>query len=335
MKKAPTITDVARMLNLSVSTVSRVMNGRDRVSDETRKKVLDAVKKMNYVPNYAAVSIVKKQSKVIVALVPDLNTPFFLSVVQGIEEIAKSQGFFTMVFSSNGSSLEEHAFINGTMGRSVDGAIVIPSTPDLSFYTDYSKPIVFVDRFNNDYSFDSVSVDNFRGSYIAVEHMIKMGHKKIAIITGPKELNVGQERYWGFDQAMREYDIKPDDKYIRICDWTESDGYNNTKDLLNMEDPPTAIFAANENICRGILKAIHNLDIELGKDISLVGFDDNELAKFSNPKVTVISRATNEMGKIGASLLLEKINNKESHSIPQGICLPVKLIIRGSVKKLN
>ena len=334
MKKTPTITDVAKMLNVSVSTVSRVMNGRDRVSDETRKKVLDAVQKLNYVPNYAAVSIIKKQSKVIVAIVPDLNTPFFLNVVQGIEEITKSQGFFTMVFSSNGSSEEEYNFINGTMGRSVDGAIIIPSNPDLSFYKDYTKPVVFVDRFNDDYSYDSVVIDNFRGAYIAVEHLIQMGHRKIAIITGPKVLNIGKERYWGFDQAMRDNDVEINNDYICIDDWCESDGYNNTKKLLSLDRPPTAIFAGNENICCGILKAIHDLNIKLVKDISLVGFDDNELAVFSNPQVTVIRRATNEMGKIGATLLLDKINKKNSHSTPQRVSLPTQLIVRESVKKI-
>ena len=161
-----------------------------------------------------------------------------------------------------------------------------------------------------------------------------MGHIKIAIITGPKELNIGKERYWGFDQAMRENKIDINDKYICISGWAEADGYNNAKKLLGLDDPPTAIFAANENICCGILKAIHDLNMKLVKDISLVGFDDNELAQFVNPQVTVISRATNEMGKIGATILLEKISDKRKYSSPQRISLPTTLIVRDSVKRI-
>ncbi len=335
MKKTSTIKDVAKSLNVSISTVSRVMNGRDRVSSETRKKVMDAVQKLNYVPNYAAVSIVKKQTKVIVVLLPDLNTPFFLNVVQGIEEVAKSKGYFTMVFSTNGSHEEEYSFINGIMGRSVDGVIVVPSTPDLSFFKDYGKPIVFVDRFNDDYSFDCVVIDNFRGAYIAVEHLIRMGHTKIGIITGPKELNIGKERYWGYEQAMRDNKKDISSEYAFISGWMEKDGYDGASKMMRLPEPPSALFAANENICRGIIKAVKDMNMKFGEDISLVGFDDNELAQFVNPPVTVIDRASNEMGNIGATILLNKINNQRTSAMPQRISLPTKLLVRGSVKKLT
>ena len=334
MKKTATITDVAKMLNVSVSTVSRVMNNKDRVSPETRKKVLEAVKKLNYVPNYAAVSIVKKHTNVIVVILPNLSTRFFLSIVQGVEEVAKSKGYFTMVYSSNESSSEEYEFINGVMGRSVDGAIVVPSSTDLSFYHDYNKPVVFLDRFNDDYSFDSVVVDNFRGSYTATEHLIKNGHKKIGLITGPQELNIGKERYWGYEQALRDHKIEVDERYICISGWSEKDGYICTKKLLSMDDPPTAAITTNENLCRGFYKATAEMEIRLYDDISLVCFDDNLLAQLSRPQITVINRATNELGKTGAGLLLKKINESDPNALPRRVCLPSELIERGSVKRL-
>lgn len=334
MNKTSTIKDVAKYLNVSVSTVSRVMNDRDRVSNEMRKKVMDAVQKLNYVPNYSAITIIKKQTNVIVALVPDLDTPFFLNVVQGVEEVCKSLGYFTMVFSSDDNSEVESNFVNGIMGNFVDGIIVVPSTSDLSFYKEYNKPIVFIDRYNDDFSFDCVVIDNFRGSYIALEHLIQMGHKDIAIITGPKELNIGKERYWGFEQAIRDNNISIHEEYICISGWSESDGYIYAKKLLALAKPPTAIFAANENICRGVIKAINELNLTLAKDISLVGFDDNELARFVTPQVTVVNRATNEMGRIGAKILLDKIKNSTLKPTPQRISLPANLILRGSVKKM-
>lgn len=335
MKKTSTITDVAKFLNVSVSTVSRVMNGRDRVSSEMRKKVMDAVQKLNYVPNYAAVSIVKKRTNVIVVLVPDLNTPFFLNVVQGVENIAKSHGYFTMVFSTNGSLEEESNFINGIMGRSVDGIIAVPSSPDLLHFEDYDKPIVFVDRFNDNYSYDCVVIDNFKGAYTAVEHLVQMGHKKIAIISGPRELNIGKERYWGYDQAMRDNNLDIKDEYISIGGWSEKDGYDALSRFMRMMDPPTAIFATNENICRGVIKAAHDLNLKFVEDISLISFDDNELAQIVNPQISVVSRATNEMGNIGASILLDKIEERRNITLPQRISLPTQLIVRGSVRKIN
>ena len=334
MKKTATITDVAKMLNISVSTVSRVMNGKDRVSPETRKKVLEAVEKLNYVPNYAAVSIVRKHTNVIVVILPNLSTRFFLSIVQGVEEVAKSKGYFTMVYSSNESSSEEYEFISGIMGRSVDGAIVVPSSTDLSFYHDYHKPVVFVDRFNDDYSFDSVVVDNFRGSYMATEHLIKNGHKKIGLITGPQELNIGKERYWGYEQALRDNKIAIDERYACVSGWSEKDGYICTKNLLSLDDPPTAVITASENICRGFYKAIGELDVKLYDDISLVCFDDNLLAQLSRPQITVISRETTELGRTAAKLLLGKIGEDSPHTLPRRVCLPSELIKRGSVKRL-
>lgn len=332
MEKRTTIKDVAKLLNMSVSTVSRVANGRDRVSSDTRKKVMDAIKKLNYVPDYAAVSIVKKQSRVILVMVPDLDTPFFLKVVQGVEETASREGYFTMIFSSNCNRDEEYNLLNGMMGRSADGIIVIPSAPDFSYFQAVEKPIVFVDRYNDDYVFDCVVIDNFRGAYIAVEHLIEMGHEKIGVLSGPKDLNIGKERYWGYSQAMQDHNIKLVDDYISLIGWDEADGYNGVCRMLKASDPPTAFFAANENNCRGAIKALKDLNI---KDVSLIGFDDNELARFVDPPVTVVNRATSEMGRIGVTMLLDKIRNPRLEATPQRISLPTNLIVRGSVRKIK
>jgi len=334
MNKNITIKDVAKSLNISVSTVSRVMNGKDRVSGTTRKKVLEAIEKLDYVPNYAAVSIVKKQTKVIVVMLPDLGSRFYLDIVQGIEETAKSKGYFTMIFSSNGSSVEEADFINGIMGRFVDGIIAIPSSSDFSFFKNYGKPVVFVDRFNDDYSFDSVVVDNFNGARMATEHLIQNGHRNIALLSGPRDLNIGLERQRGYEQALRDHGIDIKQEYIRTTGCSEADGWQNTNQLLALPEPPTAVFAANENLCRGFYKALSEHHMWIVEDISLVCFNDNPLAQSMQPQITVIQRATNEMGKISATLLLNKIEQKDACVSPQRISLPVRLVVRGSVRNL-
>jgi len=331
MKKASTIKDVANMLGISVSTVSRVMNGQDRVSGEMRKKVLDAARKLNYVPSLAAVSVVKKQTKIVAALLPDLITPLYASILEGVEESARQRGYETLAILTHGSHDEETRFLEGMVGRSVDGIATVPASPDFSHYT---KPVVFIDRINDDDGVDSVVVDNFRGAYLAAEHLISRGHNKIAIIASEREFSTGHDRLLGFEQALRNKGLKIKPQYIYIGGGAEKDGYTGAFRLMHLDDPPTAIFAASEVLYRAVIVAMHDLKLRLGKDISLVGFEDGDLARSYSPGITVVSRASMDMGKIGANMLIEKITSG-SAPIGQQVSLPVRLIMRDSVRTLG
>ena len=334
MKKTTTIKDVAKTLGISVSTVSRVMNGQDRVSAAMRKKVLDTARRLNYVPSLAAVSVVRKQTKIVAALLPDLSAPLYSSILEGLEEAARARGYHTLTVLSHGSHEEEMRFLGGMVGHSVDGLLIIPASPVLSDYTRFSKPVVFIDRFSDEDGVDSVVVDNFRGAYLAAEHLISRGHSKIAIIASEREFSTGHDRVLGFEQALRNKSIRIKPQYICVGGGTEKDGYAGAFRLMHLEDPPTAIFAASEPLCRAAVTAMHDLKLRLGKDISLVGFEDSDLARTYSPGVTVVSRATGDMGKIGANMLIEKLT---SASTPAGqqVSLPVRLVIRESVRTVG
>lgn len=334
MNNEITIKDVARAANVSISTVSRVLNGLDRVSEHTRDKVMRVVEELGYVPNSIAISMVKKRTKMIVVMVPDIINPFYTSVIQGAEAVTKANGYFTFVFSTNDCLEEERDFLGGIMAKGVDGIITISSSKDYSFYRKLSKPIVTVDRYVDGYEIDGVVIDNYGGSYQACNHLIENGHRNIAIINGPRDFNIGNDRFRGYSDALRNHGIPINEDFIKSVKWDENDGYTATKQLMMLPNPPTAIFASNNLLCMGVIRAARDLELTLGNQLSLVGFDDNVLANFSIPSVSVIDRPTYEMGKQAAELLINKIGNKHLGKSGNKIVLNTHLISRGSVRKI-
>jgi DNA-binding LacI/PurR family transcriptional regulator len=334
--KEITIKDVAKQAGVSVATVSRVMNGRDRVSEATRKKILKIIEEMNFVPNTMAASMVNKKTNMLSVVVPEIQNPFYTAVIGGMVEVAKKEGFFTLVVSTNSDEAEEEEFFESFLGKNVDGIILIGTHKDAEFYRNIRKPTILVDRYINDCGHDGVLIDNFRGAYEATKHFVDYGHERIAIIDGAHDFNDGKDRYWGYRQAMHESGLTPDPAYHKQGNWLEEDGYRFTTELMQSEQPPTAIFAANNVICTGAIKAIRDLNLRIGEDISLIGFDDNELAQFVQPRVTVVSRPTREMGIQAAEMLIQKIKRepKERTKLKKMI-LDVELKKFGSVKRLK
>lgn len=333
MSKEITIKDVAKQAGVSISTVSRVLNGLDRVSVDTRSKVLKVAKALNYTPNNIAISMVKKSSRMIVVVVPDIKNPFYTAVIRGVEEIAKDSGYHMFVYATDEKVEEENELYNGVLGKIVDGVIAIPLSHDVQIYKNYYRPIVLVDRDLNDSELDEVVVDNFGGSYQITEHLIEKGHKDIAIILGSMDFNIGIERFNGFKKALSDNGISVNNDYVFEGSWEKENGYESTIKLLAADKKPTAIYATNNMICMGVIKALYDNKIKIGDEISLVGFDDNTLARFVNPTVTVIDRPTVEMGRVAARKLIEKIKNK--NSVPIKSTLGVRIISRNSVKTLN
>lgn len=334
MRANITIKKVAEYASVSISTVSRVFNGLDRVKPETYKRVMKAIEELNYSPNKVAVSMVKKKTMTIVIIVPSTINQFYTAVIQGVELIARKHGYLPFICSTNDNVQTERDFINDLISKNVDGFILVPCQDDTSFYKSIPKPVVFVDRHCENGEIDSVVIDNVGGSYRAVKHMLEYGHRKIAIINGHLDNN-GKERYWGYEQAIRDSGLSINPVYIKTGDWFEDNGYRSTNELLSLEDPPTAIFATNNLICQGVLKSCRDLKLEVGKDISLVGFDDHELARFVIPSISVVDRPMIEMGTCSAEILLRKIKNMEDADQPQKVVLGTKFISRGSVKRLD
>lgn len=335
MNRDTTIVDIAEKAGVSISTVSRVINNTGRIGEATRKKVLKIVGEMNYVQNNLAVSMVLKKTNMIGIIVPDIFTPFYAEVIQGAEAVAKAAGFSMIVFASGSSEDEERGFFHGRVSKMVDGIISIPFANKPDIYAGMHKPLVFVDRYVDNLPVDSVVIDNFGGAYTLTDHLIKRGHQRIAMVTGKPDQNFARERLWGYHQALADSGIKLQDKLTIIGGWYEQDGYDAISTLQSMDEKPTAVLAATCSLCTGCIKACRDLGIEIGEELSLVGFDDNELAKFVSPGVTVISRPTFEMGHVAAEMLLGRINHGQPGENARKTTLPVHLLERGSVKPLT
>lgn len=323
-----TIKDVAREAGVAVSTVSRVINNLDRVSDNTRNKVNDAIKKLNFVQNNNAVSIVTGQTKTILILIPNFIYNFFGTVVNGAVNNLNEKGYNSMVICTGEQNLTQYLNKYSNM---VDGVLIIPGTEDLKELYGFNKPVVFVDRFIDGMEFDSVTVNNQEGTRKLTQLLIDNGHKHIAIIVGDNNFNVGLGRLDGYIQCLKENHLKIKQSYIRKGKMIEGVGYKETKALLELQNPPTAIIACNNKLALGCANALNELHLICGEDMSIVAFDDSDMAKVYGPGLTVAFAPKEMLGKKSSEHLLSLIENKpvDKHEL-----IDVEIRIRGSIKKL-
>ncbi len=327
-----TIKDIARLAGVSVSTVSRVLNHLDRVSDETRTRVNDAVEKLGYTQNALATSLVTGQTRIVMIVVPDFILDFNNVALQFAEDTFRRHGYQSMIFfSGEDPEADPLSYLNRYI-HLIDGALVVPTRNRIFDLQRFRKPIVLINRTMAGCELNSVTIDNFRGCYTLTQLLLEKNHKKIAILPIDTDMNIGTDCLQGFCQAMLDAGLRPEDRYIRRCQinqvgilnqyWSNGarnllfrqSSYLNTLDLLAMEDPPTAIVACNENICAGCLQALQENHLVPGKDISLVSFDDLS-TPLVTPGITSAFTPRDLIGRYGAERLLEMIANPDDHRI--------------------
>ncbi len=310
----PTIEDVAKRANVSIATVSRVINRQGGVRAKTEARILTAIEELNYIPNAVARSMVKKTTKTIGIIIPDVNNPFFPEVVSGIEQKARENGYFTMLCNTNESAETERELLQIFLERSIDGLIITTADEDgeqLQAAIDAKIPIVAVDRAVKKYELDTVLVGNIDGAYQATRHLIFQGHQKIAIICGPQNTTPGYERFLGYKRAMDEYGLPLVNEYILEGDFKEASGINLTKKLYQQADRPAAIFSSNNLMTMGCIKALYELNWKLGEEVAFIGFDDVDIATFVNPPLTLVSRPMRKLGEVAFDILLERMTRSD------------------------
>lgn len=337
MEFKPNIQDVARLANVSIATVSRVINNQGGVRKVTEDKILNAIKELGYIRNAAARTMKRKETNTIGVIVPDIKNPFFPLVMAGIEQKAREKDYFTILSSTNESSKVEEEIVKNFIERGVDGVIVTTANENgihLKLLQEQGIPIVAVDRSIKNFEVDTVLVDNVKGSYQAIQHSILQGHEKIAIICGPQNTTPGLERYLGYKKALENYDIPLNDQYVIQGDFGEHSGYQAAKALYELEDKPTAVFSSNNLMTIGFLKALVDLNWKLGSEVSFIGFDDVDIATFLNPKLSVVARPMNAVGEIAFQLLHERISFKGTLPKREYLMSP-ELIIRESCRLMK
>jgi DNA-binding LacI/PurR family transcriptional regulator len=331
-----TIEDVAELAGVSNSTVSRVLNNKEYVREETREKVYDAVRQLGYKPSRIARSLRANASKIIGLLISDIQNPFFTSLVRAVEDISKQNGYSLILCNTDEDPEKEEQYIDLMISERVSGVIITPTREyncPIEKLLDVNIATVCVDRRVLDCDIDSVISDNKTSSYKLIKHLIENGHYRIGALLGSSEITSFRERLEGYKKAHSEFDLLIDPQLIMQDVPKKELGYLLTKQLLQLDDSPTAIIAGNNLMALGALQAIKEKDLVIPNDISLVSFDNQDWTELINPSITVASQPTYEMGKQAAELVIRRIDD-ENHTI-KNVVLESEIIFRDSVSLIK
>jgi LacI family transcriptional regulator len=336
MKKNATIKDIARMANVSHTTVSRALNDKSRISSETKKRILDIARDLDYRPDFIARSLVIRRTKTLGLVITTIVNPFYIELAQGIEATANELGYSIILCSTHSELQTEKHFIEMLRSKGVDGIILTSAhinDPNIVALAEEGFPIVLVNR--RTYlsivkeRVDYVGIDNIRGGYLAVEHLIRLGHERIGVIGGSYESSVGYERLEGGKKALEAYGLEKKNEYFLNGDFLKGSGYEGGKSFFAMIHPPTAIFATNDYMALGVYEAIVNEGVKIPEEMSLVGFNDIEFSATKGIELTTIGQKKYEMGATAVKMLVERIEGKKVESSREVILEP-ELIIRKS-----
>ncbi len=337
MEKPATIKDIAKRLNISLSTVSRALRNASDVNPDTKKAVMALSEELNYQPNKLALSLRQKQTHTIGVIVPNLDYVLSL-MVRGIDEVALEAGFTVMVCQSNESFGREILNTRRLLESLVDGFIISVSSESKSFdhfkkIQERNLPVVVFDRVTPHLTAPSVRIDNEEGGFVATEHLIEQGYKRIAVLAGPENLGVSNSRMDGYLNALKKHKIKKDPTLIVHCDFNQDYAYFATLELLAMKKRPDAIFTISDRMAIGAMLAIKKKGLRMPQDIGLVGFNNEPVTSLVTPSVSSVEMPSFELGKVAAKLFIETMHNKENMDLEEKVLKP-KLIIRESSQKL-
>ena len=331
------IIDIAKKANVSPGTVSKILKGSYVGSSETKDRVLKIAKELGYKPNLLASSLRSKKSKIIALIVPEITILFFPELSRGVEDEARENDYNVILCSSNNDPVLEAKYLESLERRWVDGIIFCRITGDTfrekipSLLANKTK-MVFIDRVPSESNLPiaRVEINNEKEAYKATEFLIRLGHRDIACITGPLNTRIAQQRLEGYKKALRDNNLPVREEFIVEGTFKLDSGFRSANILLDRNIPFTAIFACNDIMAIGAIKALRKRKLRIPEDISIVGFDGIPLSEYIEPSLTTIAQPIYEMGRTAAKLLLEGI--KSGVEPKDHIILEAKLEIRESTK---
>jgi LacI family transcriptional regulator len=324
--------DVAERAKVSTATVSHVINRTRYVSDETRGRVLQAMRELNYYPNLAARSLRSQKSNTIGLIVPDVANHFFMTLIKGVEDVLRANRYNLLVSNSDDDVNVEKEQLRILKAQLADGLIMATTGHDHSFLGAAleSWPTVFVDREPNGYrKGDRVLVDNIGGTREAMRVLFERGHRQIGIVLGLVDLSSTKERLAGYKQALADAGVGFDPTLVRWGDSRPGSGYELTRELVETTEM-TALFMGNNAMAIGAMQFLRDRGIRVPEELAVICFDDSDWFTITDPPLSVVSQPSHEMGKQAAELLLKRINGK-GEARPQCYRLPTKIILRESV----
>jgi LacI family repressor for deo operon, udp, cdd, tsx, nupC, and nupG len=319
---------VAKELGMSVATVSRALSQPELLRPETRERVLSVVAKLGYRPNVLARSLRRGQTHAIVLVVPKLS-PFFLEIYAGAEDAAQTAGLAVLLGNTDGKPEREEAYFDQVMSGRADGIILVTGVLPLSYASGKRAlpPIIAVLERPQGHDAAFVRIDHRAASVEITRHLIELGHRRIAHITGSKNAASTEHRLNGYKDALAAARIPYDESLVAAGDFSMQSGADAMERLLALDDPPTAVFAGNDEMAFGAVKAARAHGLSVPEDLSMVGCDDQNTAAFYNPPLTTVHIPCREIGRRAAQGLIEQIAGRE---VAREIVLPTKLVVRDS-----
>lgn len=323
--------EVAQLANVSVQTVSCVVNGTGSISEETRERVLQAIAQLNYRRDPIARSMRTGRTQLIGLLVLDITNPVLSLIASAVEAEAYARGYSVLLYNVSLDKRREHAYLEAVAERLVDGLVIVNAVDRDKTFAEIQRshiPTVLVDCLATPL-IPSVSVDNRQGAYLAVRHLIELGHRRIAHLSGAPALEVARHRIEGYRRALADHGLD----YVQIVNpvnnrWDYRSGYLATQSLLQSAPPPTALFAASDQMAIGAYRALAEAGVRVPDDVSVVGFDDIEAASYITPPLTTVRQPFEEIGQRALSLLFELLSDQQP--VTTQIVLPPELVLRQS-----
>lgn len=314
VSKSVTMKDIAEYTGFSIATISRVINGNYPVNVKTKEKVLNAIEELNYEPNLVAKNLRSKKSNLVAIIVADITNPYYVSIAKEIDDYLFKEGYNLITCSTGESTRKEDKIIRSLLSKQVDAIALSPSDSEktnVAGLINENVPVVLVDRKLKNVDFPFVGTNNFIEGYQLTEYLIKKGHKNIGIITGKLNTSTGQDRFKGFERAMKDYNLDIKKKWVFTGEFEEKQAYKNITSFLENDNCiPTAIVSSNNLMAKGLMDAFKEKNIRIPEDVSLVSFGVIENSKFFNTQITSIEQDTRYIGKKVAEILLSMLNNK-------------------------
>jgi LacI family transcriptional regulator len=335
----PNIHELARLSGVSVGTVSRALNGYTDVRAETRERIMRIAEELDYTPSASARTLVTQRSHVVGVFLetgeghPDLQHPFFHEVLGGLKEFAGPAGYDLLVFASErpGNGFGAHSYLKRCRHHNVDGAVLMgldADDPEVRRLVRSDVATVGVDIELSGPLTTSVASDNVAGAAAAVRHLHELGHRRIAHITGLLDKQPGADRLRGYRHELQRLGITPRDEYVVYGDFYVESGHAGMQALLALDEPPTAVVAAADLTALGAIRAAGEAGLEVPRDLSVVGFDDIQLAPYLHPPLTTLRQAKSSLGTEAGRALVRHIDGE--HDVPAAVTLPVELVVRAS-----
>jgi DNA-binding LacI/PurR family transcriptional regulator len=328
-----TMHQIAREADVSLGTVSHVINATAAVREPLRQRVLDAIKRLGYEPNELSRGLRLNKTNMIGMIIPDITNPFFPGVVRGVEDVAYQDSYRLVLCNTDNDPTKESTYLGQLKSFLPAGMIIIPSTDSTVSDNHSGPPVVCVDRRPEGWTGDLVTVANHEGAYTAAKHLIEMGHRRIGVLAGPFHLTNARDRVQGFRQALEDAGIPLPPEFVQEAHFDRASGFTSAMRLLGMVPRPTAIFATNDLMAMGALSAIRESQLSCPGDVSIISFDGLDVTELTDPALTTVYQSGYQLGYSAARLLLDRIGGSTEPA--KEIVLGTELRIRNSVGRVH